>query len=423
MKKITDKSRVIRMTMLFMILYMISYMTRINYGAVISEMVLAEGIQKSAASLALTASAVTYGAGQILSGFMGDRTEPKKLIFTGLVMTIMMNLAIPFCTTTYARMAVWGVNGLAQAFMWPPLVKIMSALFTEEDYKKSCVVVTWGSSFGTVLVYLIAPICILLAGWKSIFFLSAAAAVVMSAVWLKKCPQIGTGDKKVITETNRQSVFDMRAVLIIGAIMAVIVLQGVLRDGVMTWIPSYVSETFNLSSKTAILTSVILPLFSIAALQLVSVIYRNIVKNELLLTGILFMAGCAAAAAMFLANGASAVASVILAALLNGCMHGVNLMLICMIPPYFAKYGRISFISGMLNFCTYIGSAVSASGLAAFSEKCGWAETLLLWGGIAFAGGTVCCILCRVWKRFADRGLDGQDFNCYNKHERNGVVC
>ena len=103
MKKITDKSRVIRMTMLFTILYMISYMTRINYGAVISEMVLAEGIQKSAASLALTASAVTYGTGQILSGFMGDRTEPKKLIFTGLVMTIMMNLAIPFCTTTYAR--------------------------------------------------------------------------------------------------------------------------------------------------------------------------------------------------------------------------------------------------------------------------------------------------------------------------------
>ena len=407
MGKITDKSRVMRMTLLFTILYMISYMTRINYGAIISEMVLAEGIQKSAASLALTASAVTYGVGQILSGFMGDRTEPKKLIFTGLVMTIMMNLAIPFCTTTYARMAVWGVNGLAQAFMWPPLVKIMSALFTEEDYKKSCVVVTWGSSFGTVLVYLLAPLCILLAGWKSIFFLSAAAA----------------GDKKVITETNRQSVFDMRAVLIIGAIMAVIVLQGVLRDGVMTWIPSYVSETFNLSSKTAILTSVILPLFSIAALQLVSVIYRNIVKNELLLAGILFMAGCAAAATMFLANGASAVASVIMAALLNGCMHGVNLMLICMIPPYFAKYGRISFISGMLNFCTYIGSAVSASGLAAFSEKCGWAETLLLWGGIAFAGGTVCCILCRVWKRFADRGLDGQDFNCYNKHERNGVVC
>ena len=49
MGKITDKSRVMRMTLLFTILYMISYMTRINYGAIISEMVLAEGIQKSAA--------------------------------------------------------------------------------------------------------------------------------------------------------------------------------------------------------------------------------------------------------------------------------------------------------------------------------------------------------------------------------------
>lgn len=402
MEKITDKRSITRLTMLFTMLYMISYMTRINYGAIISEMVSAEGIQKAAASLALTASAVTYGVGQILSGFMGDRTEPKKIIFIGLVLTIMMNFTIPFCTTVYAQTAVWGINGLAQAFMWPPLVKINSALFTEGEYKKSCVVIAWGSSFGTILVYLIAPLCIFLAGWRSIFFLSAAAATVMAAVWLKKCPKIGISDEKRTVEEEPKSTFDIKAVMIIGVIMLAIVLQGILRDGVMTWVPSYVSETFNLSSKTAILTSVVLPIFSIATLQIVSVIYRKLVKNELLLAGILFMVGCVTAMTMYFTNGASAGVSVTLAAVLTGCMHGVNLILICMIPPYFAKYGRISFISGMLNFCTYIGSAVSASGLAAFSEKCGWAETLLLWGGLAFAGGAICCVLYRTWKRFID---------------------
>ena len=150
MEKIADKKTVFTTSLLFMFLYLISYVTRINYGAVISEMAAAENIQKSIASLALTVSAVTYGLGQLLSGFLGDRLNPKKLIFSGLLVTALTNFAIPFCTSAYQMAAVWGVNGLAQAFMWPPLVKIMTTVFTDEDYKKSCVIVTWGSSFGTI---------------------------------------------------------------------------------------------------------------------------------------------------------------------------------------------------------------------------------------------------------------------------------
>lgn len=488
MEKITDRKKVLFLTLLFMALYLISYVTRINYAAIISEMVAAEGIQKSTASLALTASAVTYGVGQLLSGFLGDRVSPKKLIFGGLMLTIMMNLLIPFCVSAPLRAAVWGVNGLAQAFMWPPLVKLMTALFSESDYKKSCVVVSWGSSFGTVLVYLLAPICIWAASWKAIFFLSAFLAAVMAAVWLKNCPEIvsdgiisrkkasgkqissekisseeispdknfsekNTSDivsadrisaentppdnvsRKAISGSNTPAAntsgsnspaantsaentpgsnspaakkhggnifvqLGVKGTALTAVIMLVIVFQGALRDGVTTWVPSYVSETFHLSSSIAILTSVILPLFSVAALQAVAVIYKRFVKNELFLSGLLFAAGFAAALLLFLANNVSAVLSVALAAVLTGCMHGANLILTCMIPPHFARFGRISFISGLLNFCAYVGSAASASGMAAFSEGFGWRSTLLLWSIISAAGAVICCTVFGIWNRF-----------------------
>ena len=143
-----------------MFLYLISYVTRINYGAVISEICAAENMQKSLVSLALTMSAVTYGTGQLISGFLGDRLNPKRLIFGGLLLTAATNLIIPVCTSPYQMAAVWAVNGFAQAFMWPPLVKIMATLFTSEDYKKACVIVTWGSSFGTIAVYALSPVYI-----------------------------------------------------------------------------------------------------------------------------------------------------------------------------------------------------------------------------------------------------------------------
>ena len=164
---------------------MISYVTRINYAAIISEIVSAEGIQKSVASAALTASAVTYGCGQLVSGFLGDRTDPKRLILAGLITTTLTNICLPFCRAGWQTSVIWGINGIAQAFMWPPLVKIMTTLFTEDDYKKACATVSCGSSGGTIAVYALSPLFIRLFGWKSVFFISAACAVIMSIVWVR----------------------------------------------------------------------------------------------------------------------------------------------------------------------------------------------------------------------------------------------
>ena len=101
MNKITDKKAADRIILLFMLTYLISYVTRINYGAVIAEIIDAEHIKKSIASLALTGSAVTYGAGQLISGYMGDRIQPKTLVFSGLAATTAANLLLPLCGNAY----------------------------------------------------------------------------------------------------------------------------------------------------------------------------------------------------------------------------------------------------------------------------------------------------------------------------------
>lgn len=71
-----------------------------------------------------------------------------------------MNLLIPLCPGTGLMTAVWCVNGLAQAMMWPPLVRILSELLSEADYKTATVRVSWGSSLATILIYLTAPLFI-----------------------------------------------------------------------------------------------------------------------------------------------------------------------------------------------------------------------------------------------------------------------
>jgi len=166
MKKCTGKRS---LTFLFAAAYMMSYLTRINFGAVISEMVSKTGFSQSMLSLSLTGSFITYGVGQIISGVLGDLVSPKKLVTIGFSTTVVMNFAIPFCPTPYYMLAVWCLNGFAQSLMWPPMVKIMTAYLTEEEYKASVTKVSWGSSFGTILVYLLTPLLITLTGWRWVF--------------------------------------------------------------------------------------------------------------------------------------------------------------------------------------------------------------------------------------------------------------
>ncbi len=384
--------------LLFSVTYMVSYISRVNYGAIVAELENSLGMPKSQLSLALTGSFITYGAGQVISGIWGDRASPKGLVLTGLLATSAMNLLLPFCGSAPQMLAVWCVNGFAQAFMWPPMVRLMTALLSEEEYSMAAVKVSWGSSMGTIAVYLLSPPIISLLGWRAVFWCSSGAALAMAAVWFKTAPDVPPAKGPEKPGAPRAGAGGLFTPLML-AVMLCIILQGSLRDGVTTWTPSYIADTYSLSSLTAILAGVAMPLFGIACLQLASIIYRKLGCHPVRGAGVLFMAGALSAGALYFLSGHSAVLSVVFSALLTGAMHGVNLILVCMVPPFFKRAGNVSTASGVLNACTYIGSAISAYGIAGLSQSLGWQPTLLIWLLTAGLGGAVCFCCIRPWNR------------------------
>lgn len=398
---ITDRKKINSTIFLMMFTYMVSYLTRINFGTVISEIVASESLTKSALSPAVTGAFITYGVGQLVSGFFCDRIRPKKLITYGLLLTISMNILIPFCPNTILMTIVWCINGFAQAFMWPPLVKLMTELFDAENYLKASVRANWGGSIGTILLYLVSPLIISFASWKGVFFFSATSGIIMLVIWQIFCPDIEVSHKITSDETKtdisvqKLNYFSPMMICIIIAI----IIQGALRDGITTWTPSYISETYNLSSSISILTGVLLPIFSIISFQITTALHKKVFKNPLVCAGVLYVSGFIASALLMIFNDNNAVLSAFLLALLNGSMHGVNLLLICILPRYFKKFGNVGFISGFLNACTYIGSAISTYGIAVISDNFGWNTTLIIWACAAFVGIALCVAAFKPWAK------------------------
>lgn len=390
-----------RLTLLCAAVYFCSYLTRLDYGAVMVEMVRAEGFSRVDASAALTGLFITYGFGQLISGYLGDRVRPQLLIFFGLIACGLMNLLIPFCPSPAWMTVVWSVNGLAQAMMWPPLVRIMSQHMTESEYKVATVHVSWGSSLGTIVIYLMIPLLLKVSSWRGVFYCAAAVGMGMAAFWMAR---YGRVERTLPLQEQAapaeepgdagKSGGGLRALMpLLAIMMGVIICQGTLRDGITTWMPAYLADTYHMESGKSILTGVLLPLFGMVCYQIVLWMNRKLVKNELQCAAIIFGVGLVSLLALRLLHAHSFALSVLILAFAVASMHGVNLIMTSMTPKYLAGSGKISMISGLLNACTYIGSALSMYGVALIADRFGWTVTESLWCAVALIG-TLCAAAC-----------------------------
>lgn len=403
--KLTNKKKISALVFLCAFTYFISYLTRKNFGVIIEEISVSTGSARSSLAIASTGMFITYGVGQLISGFLGDKLQPKHLVTIGLLASSTMNFLMPIKCLPM-QIVFWCINGFAQAFMWPPIVKIMTAMLSTDAYNANTQKVNWGSTIATILLYLIGPAIISISSWEFVFVFSGVFGLLGAIIWWFKCPKIELQEKPKLVEAVRGKKKGIFAPILIAIIIG-IVCMGMLRDGAEEWMPSFIKDHFGVNTEHAILSAVILPVFALICFAIVTQIYRKLLKNPMLCAGVVFSVGLTAGGLLYFFGGASMVLSMILFAILAGCMHGVNLVLICILPGYYKNTGRVSFMSGLLNSFTYLGSATMTYLTPLLVEISpgvkDWNLTLILWLAVAILG-TLCCLFSiKPWKKYEKR--------------------
>lgn len=423
--KLTSEKQMRFLCFLCCLAYFMSYMTRINYAACMVELQSALRIGKSIAGLPVTACFLSYGLGQVVCGFLGDKIKPRLMIFAGLAGACACNLAVACFPRMGIIIPVWCANGFFQAMLWPPMVRIMAECLSMRWYQRACVLVSMASSAATILVYLLAPVCIRVSGWRGVFVLPAAMGLAAAMVWLVNTQRLASGceeirraedalktgsaekteeteeaQKPVRAEGTGKSLFvQLLADAPLAAILAAIVLQGILRDGITTWMPVYMSETFGMSNASSILSAAALPLFGVFSVLLSSLLLGRL-KSEVRTAAYLFLAGALAGAVMLAVFDGAPAVCIVMMTLITGCAHGINLMLISRVPGHFTRYGKVSSVSGILNSATYVGSSLSTYGFGAVAEAAGWLPVVAIWIGVCAAGAALMLSVKGKWARF-----------------------
>ena len=392
---------------LLTLIYFTSYMTRKNFATVLQQVISETGFEKDTLSIVLVSMTGPYGIGQIVNGRLGDKFKPTNMIFCGLIMATSVNLIFPFASTSIPAMALlWGINGFAHSMMWPPIVKILVTNCDDDMYSYAVLRVSWGSSFATIALYFIAPVIIALTNtWKAICFVGAAIGILMTVSWffLKRRINTALPEETTSNKTERGFKLPKAATFPIMFIILGIIFQGMLRDGVATWMPTYLAEIHGMSNEESILSAVFPAIFSILTFSASNWLYKRFFTNEVVCGGVIFGISVAAAGTLFLLFGKSLIVAIVCFTLITGCMHGINLMLITHVPKRFKKYGNISTFAGLFNACTYVGEAVFLYGIAALANNFGWKFSIGTCFVIAICGTLSCFIAASPWKKFSDQ--------------------
>jgi OPA family glycerol-3-phosphate transporter-like MFS transporter len=396
--------------------YFVSYFSRKDFAAVMAGMITDGAIGRANAGLVGTMLFIFYGVGQLVSGYLGDKIRPKYLIMMGLSVTGMCNAMMPVVPEG-AMIAVWGLNGLAQAMLWPPIVKILAHYLDHDTYVTAHLAVTSAAHVATVLLYVFVPICLSFMSWHTVFVCAAALAFLSMAIFAiamrfilpesaepvshaakKSEDKGGEGERSILAILKDSGVF---------TIFVCIVVLGFLRDGIESWLPMLYSEAFGRDVSESTLVSMILPIFSILSIALVTPLHKKgVFKNEVVGTAILFgLSLVAAVPLVFFVNMDGSffgIAALLLTAFICAAMHGANFLLISCLPGRFARFGRAATVSGVCNSCVYIGAAISTYGIALISEEMGWSLTIASWCIILVVGIVFAALSHKKYKRAFD---------------------
>lgn len=395
-------------TLLFVlcwIAYFTSYLGRLNYSSAMTVMIKETVLSKSQAGFISMTYFFAYGIGQLLNGFLGDKVNPRKMIFLGLSISGAANL-IMGCFADFGIMAaVWCINGYAQAMIWPPIIRIFAEMLEEKTKLRFCINIISTQALGTLASYLLSAAVIYLNGWNGVFFAAAALLIAAALLWDIKFRKIekysiefgiedGTEDE-IKSGSRKENQVPFLSLLTGSGILVIlipVIVHGVLKDGVTSWVPTYISETFLTSPALSILVTTVLPVINLTGAYAAQYLYRKWKKQETKTAACFFLAATVSLLCLWLFGSKSLLLTVILLSVITASMMAVNTIFVNLLPLRFERAGRVSTVSGFLNSMAYLGCAISTFTIGILVQNNGWENTILSWLGITFLA-LIMCIL------------------------------
>lgn len=365
------------------LVYTVSYLGKVNYSANITQVIDFYNVTKAEAGTVPTFFFFAYGIGQVVNGALCKRYNIKWAVFASLALSGGINLVIAVITDFSVVKWLWLFNGFLLSILWPTLIRLLSEKLSGDMLGKSSVIMGTTVAFGTFVIYALSALYVALGNFKLAFYTAAFVQISVSVVWLLAFDKtVEATEKQVVEkevdETEEKTVVNKHCILVMICVLCFCAVGvNLVKDGLVTWIPSILKEEGSMPDSLSILLTLFLPVvaifgnaFALAVHKKVSNYVTHCLAVFAAMAVIIFCVICVLPQKLILVMLLGLVIVSLLASSLNS--------LITSIFPMFMR-GQVNSgkVAGVLNGFCYLGSTASSYGLGAVADLYGW--TAVFW--------------------------------------------
>lgn len=384
-----------RLFLLCWMVYFSAYLGRLNYSSAMTVMIRDLIITKSQAGFISMIYFFAYGIGQLINGFIGDRLNSKKMITYGLTVSAIMNLLMSLSRNFLVMSIVWCINGYAQSMIWPPIIRIFSERLEMKSKLKYSVDIASSQPAGTLASYLLSVAILSFFNWQYVFFAAGILLLIVVFIWnsgyrtIEKYLGILDGKMKENdtdgfekSTANAPKQMNFKGLICGSGILMFVIpifVHGILKDGVVSWVPTYISETFHVDASISILLTTLIPLINLSGAYMGRYIFIKMKNDEVKAAIFFFAVAVSMLSVLYLFGNRYIILTALILSVITASMMAINTLLISLYPLRFEKQGRVATVSGFLNAMAYLGTALSTFTIGILVQNKGWNGTILSW--------------------------------------------
>lgn len=160
------------------IAYATFYLVRNNLSPVEKEIRGILHYDKDMMGMIIAGTSLAYGVGKFVMGAISDRCDPRKYIFTALILTAGLNFAFGAARNFHVHLVLWTLNGLVQGMGYAPCARLMANWFSVSERGLWFGLWNMSHNVGGALAGVVAAYSASWWGWPSAFYVPAVIAVV-----------------------------------------------------------------------------------------------------------------------------------------------------------------------------------------------------------------------------------------------------
>ena len=381
--------------------YFSTYIGRLNFTASLAQIARSTGFSQTELGMVSSAFFLSYGIFQLVWGILGDRLNPVRIVFFGVFGSGVCNVAMSMAASPGWMILFWAVNGVVQSAVWSPLLALTVARLPSHQAMTFSVRYSTTVPAGTFAAYALSA-----AGrWRMAFFLAGLILTVIGLAWLRGMKSLAPA----LSQTSGKSAPTRRrrcppgvALLLIPIVLSAAA-NGLIRDGLQTWTPSYLLQNHHVDEVSSIVMTLVLPLVNLSGVYLGKRLNDRVFHSEPR-TACICLA-CAGAALILPAMGLGLPVwgDLGIFAACAALMLAVNTMLVTLIPMGLEYTGLVSALSGLLNSATYVGSTLSGWGVGSLLERSGWRGVIGGGCAVALCAAGICACAIPMWRRLKNQ--------------------